>query len=109
MIFSGLIITFLSTQNKSRFTSVLIVLYFVIATLSIFLIFKMRYFRKYYQKNYRNWILKDIPEETKKKDLERANREHDKIDKIEEFLKWVTFMTIILTFIYLFNWCFRDF
>ncbi|XOB46390.1 MAG: hypothetical protein ACKKMV_02990 [Candidatus Nealsonbacteria bacterium] len=103
MIFSGLIITFLSAQNRSCFAFVLIILYFIIATLSLCSIFKMRNFRKYFQRNYWKWTSEDITEKEKDKDKKWAIQKGKEIDKIEESLKYVAIGTIILTFVYILN------
>jgi len=102
MIFSGLAITFLSTQNNQYWLPILlIVLYFTIASVSIFLIFQLKESYDYLQRNYLKWTTQEITEEQKRKDKEFAISKHKIMSKTEQILKPLTFFTIALTFVYI--------
>jgi len=103
MIFSGLFITFLSTQDESSFSVLLIFLYFIIATISIFLIFKTESVYDYIQKNYKFWTSKGVSEEEEQKNLKLAEKNYEIVNIFGKILKRITCLTIILTFLYFLN------
>ena len=100
MIFSGIVVTFIASENNRSFLSVfLIILYFLMASLSMYLIFQVRSVYSLIQNRLPN--AGDISEEQKRADIEWATRKNKSIKYAEIILKFVSSITIFLTFGYI--------
>jgi len=100
MIFSGIVIAFLASENNRSFLLVfLIILYFLMASLSMYLIFQVRSVYSLIQNRLPN--VGNISEKLKKADIKWATRKNKSIKNAEKILKLISSITIFLTFGYI--------